>query len=277
MMIEINDDNWKDVQQESQELYRTGLTLRDFKKYPVGTFGTPFDKEVKVIPREEWPERIAQMNEEKSRLSDIYDIGNFGQRIPSLDQNGQGFCWAYSTVGVVQCLRAKANMPYVNLSPHAVACKIFGFQDRGAWGALSAEWISKNGVPSAEFWPQKSMNRRHDTPDTWENAKLHRITEGWIDLDAPHPADAKLSFDQIMTLLLMRIPVVTDFDWWGHSVFALDPIDFQPSAPLNSIERWGYLIQNSWGDGWSENGRGRIRGRKAFAYGGCAPRFTLAA
>ena len=117
---------------------RRGLVPRDLERQPVGSFssGIPFSKDIPLIPRAEWSERIQELEVKKMRLSDLRMQANAGKRIPSLDQNGQGFCWAYSTVMAVMILRAVANQRYVRLSPHAVACKIFDFMDQGGWGCL---------------------------------------------------------------------------------------------------------------------------------------------
>ena len=127
-------------------------------------------------------------------------------------------------------------MPYVQLSPHAVACKIYNFTDRGAWGALSMDFISRSGIPSEEFWPQKSMNRRYDNDATWENAKNHRIIEGFVDLDVQHVSDAKLTFDQVASCYFQMIPVVTDVFWWGHSVFGLAIDDRKPHLGQQGLD-----------------------------------------
>ena len=188
-----------------------------------------------------------------------------------------GNCWAYSTTACVMLQRAAQGLPHVRLSPHAVACKIYGFQDRGAWGAVSFDFIAKYGVPSDEKWPQKSMNRRYDVAETWEDAKQYKITEGFIDLNPPHPADADMTFDEVATCLLSRIPVVGDFNWWGHSVCLADLVDLKPGdgqQGLTNPDRWGVRGPNSWTANWGNNGWFVLQGRKAIPDGGCAPRFV---
>ena len=276
----IDDQNAGKYIDKEEQGFRRGLVPRDYSRHPLGCYANekPFDTSIDIIDRSEWPERIAEQKANKSSLYHVYETGNNGQPIPSLDQNGQGFCWAYSTAGCVQALRALAGMPYVQLSPHAVACKIYNFTDRGAWGALSMDFISRSGIPSDEFWPQKSMNRRYDNDATWDNAKNHRIVEGFVDLDVQHVSDAKLTFDQVASCYFQMIPVVTDVFWWGHSVFGLAIDDRKPhlgQQGLDDPNRWGNVIKNSWRDTWGDRGYAMLSGSKAVPDGACAPRAVV--
>jgi len=248
-----------------------GLVQRDYREAFVGCYSssTPWSMEIPTIPRSEWSERIKDMEASKSRLSDIRNRADGGSPMKSLDQNGQGFCWAYSTAACVMLLRAAANMPYKRLSPHAVACKIYNFRDRGAWGALSMEFMSDNGIPEEKYWPQMSMSRSYDIDETWENAKKYRITEGWMDLDL-NAYDRELSFDQVATCLLSRIPVVCDYNWWGHSVAGMDLVETSPG-------KFGVRILNSWTDSWGEQGTAVLEGNRAIPDGACAARVIVGA
>ena len=264
----IHDGNWKQFVEPAVngETAKRGLIPRDYAKHPVGSYrGCPaFDKiDMSLIPRSEWAARIKEKEEQKSRLSDIILRANGGQGYPSLDQNGQGYCWAYSTTGCVMAMRAVMNQPHVRLSAHAVAWKIKGGRDEGGWGALSMEYIQEKGVPSVEFWKEKSMSAANDTPATWANAALHKVTEGWVDL-AEAVYDRNLTFEQLATCLLSNIPVVVDFNWWGHSVFAVD-----------LVSETSIRIRNSWSDSWGERGFGVLEGSKAIPVGGVGVRSTI--
>lgn len=167
-----------------------------------------------------------------------------------------GNCWAHSTVSASLIVRALNNQPYADLSAFAIACIIKGYRDEGGWGAESLEWAAVNGCPTSQFWPQQSMSRSNDTPAMRENARLHKVTE-WMDLD---PQQMQV---QLVTCLLSGIPVVSDFNWWGHSVCSID---------LVSVSPFRTRIWNSWGDSWSENGTGILEGQKAIPNGAIAPR-----
>lgn len=179
-----------------------------------------------------------------------------------------GNCWAYSTGAAIMILRALANLPFLRLSPHAVACKIKNFRDEGGWGAASLEFAIKNGYPSIETWPEKSMSRQYDNEKTWAEASRNKVSEQWMDVEPP-VYDRELTFDQVMTCLLNRIPVVSDFNWWGHSVCALDPVEVEPGS-------FGVRIINSWTDNWGDAGEAVLRGSKAIPDGATAPRVVTA-
>src|SRR5206468_3151790 len=130
------------------------------------------------------------------------------------------------------------------------------------------------------------------------NAALHKVTAGWVDL-ASAPYDRNLTFDQVGTLLLSNVPVVSDYNWWGHSVCAMDLVNGtqmrdntrDPSSGKKAALRvfdeiwgmndpvtggYGVRILNSWGDGWSDHGMGLLSSSKAVPNGAVAPRVVTA-
>ena len=243
-----------------------GLVERDLTKYPPGHYMFAPPAEIKLIPRSEWSARIKEMEETKSRLSDIRMTGDNGKMIPALDQGQYGYCWAHSTVGCIHMLRAMDGQPYVPLSAFAVAATIKNGANEGGWGAQSLDFVISKGVPDQKYWPQGSANLSHGTAECWANAALHKVTEDWQDLTNAQ-YDRNLTFDQVMTLLLSRIPVVGDFNFWGHSVCLLDPVEVEPGS-------FGVRLLNSWSNSWSDRGMGVLRGNQAIPDGAVAPRAT---
>lgn len=260
--ILINDENAhlfaSDHVEVDGERKTRGLVPRDFRACPVGYLGEvarPFD--LPLFSDEEIEARLAIYLREKAYLSAIRDVaGPNGGPIPSRDQNGKGYCWAHSTTSAVILARAAAGMPYADLSAYAVACIIKGYRDQGGWNAESVEFAATRGIPTSQFWPQQSMSRSNDKPETWENAKKHLITE-WMDLD---PANMKR---QMATALLCGYALATDHNWWGHSISTCDLISWKPFRTR---------IWNSWGDGWSANGMGVLEESKAVANAAIAVR-----
>jgi len=259
--IIITDDNWTEHVDPNAVGAHSGYGLipRDYERIPVGSIPGVRGFDIPLIPESEWQGRLDEQIRNKAQLSDIRNRGMFGQPIPALHQNGQGYCLAYSTGAACRLVRAINNQPFVDLSPHAVACKIKNFRDQGYWGSASLEFIIEHGIPSSEFWPQASMNRAHDNPRTWENAKLHRITE-WLDLQPRNKA-------QLVTCLLMNIPVVTDLNWWRHSVVTMDLVSLNPFRTR---------ILNSHGANYGDNGTAILEGSRAIPDGQVCPRVMTA-
>jgi hypothetical protein len=264
-MVTITDNNYLSHFHPTVdgEFKRHGLMPRNFKTKPTGycAFAPKFD--IPLIPESEWQGRLDAQKAARARLSDIRETGMFGSRIPSRDQDGKGYCWAHSSTGAALLLRARDNQPYADLSAFAVACMIKGFRDEGGCGIDSTEFIATKGIPTAEFWPQQSMRRDCDNPQTWENAAQNKFIE-WMDFG--NPGSDQMWAMQV-TCALLAIPVVIDLNWWGHSVCQMDVTSLKPRK---------ILILNSWGDSWSENGAGELEESRAIADSAVAPRVILA-
>lgn len=243
--------------------YARGYVERDYSLYPEEMFDPP--SQMQLIPEQEWKERIEEQERTQSSLEHIRMRYIDARPIPSLDQNGQGYCWAYSTTMATMLTRARHNLPYVRLSAHAIGCKVKNFRDEGGWCGLSAKFLREHGVPSVARWPEKSMDRQHDNEATWSEAKLYRTTEDWVDLTRS-VYDQNLTFAQVVTCLLNNIPVALDYNWWQHSVCGI--------RAVNVAGEIGIRIINSWSDNWGENGMATLRGGRKIPNGAVAIRVT---
>ncbi len=190
------------------------------------------------------------------------DIDNGKPMFTNLDQNGQGFCWAYSTAQAIMLDRMRRNLPPVRMSAHAVACKIKHFQDQGGWCGESARFArgtdpnfpGLGGYPTTDVWPEQSMNRKYDTPATWENAALHMSSEDWYDL-GKREYDQELTKKQIQVLGVTGCPQMWDYNRFSHSMAGIDVglLDgvLHPIV-LNSWKGYGYhglaLLYGMWPD-----------------------------
>ena len=255
--------------------FKTGYVERDLQKDPVGSLygsSTEFSKDIAVIPMDQWPELLEEQERKKRRLSDIRMIGNKGEPIPSLDQNGQGYCWAYSTCHGIMLTRAAQGQPYIRVSGHSLAWRIKGGKDEGGWCGLSTSEAVKYGFQPVSVWPEKSMNgRQYNTEANWEIAKNFRIEEGYLDMQQK-VWDMDLTFQQIGTCLLSGIACPVDYNWWGHSILGMDLVYVTDKYPVTDIRCWGIRIWNSWRDSWGKLGTGVILGKKAVPMGATAIR-----
>ncbi len=241
--------------------YSRGGLPRDYSVSPIEMFAPP--SSIPIIPRSEWDARIDEQERTESSLEHIWKRS--GQS--PLDQDGKGYCWAHSTTVGVMATRARMNQPNARLSAFAVACEVKNYRDEGGWAALSAEFIRDRGVPSVEFWPEQSMDKKNDKPATWIDAAKHKITMDFVDLTRPVWGE-NLSFDQLATCLLMNYACPVDLYFWGHSVCALRLVRVEAGS-------YGVRILNSWYTvpkvkPWGDNGFATLRGTKAVPDGALA-------
>ncbi len=237
-----------------------GLIPRDFMRCPVGYLpcARPFD--LPLATDEQIEEAIVRQAAEKSSPKDVV----FRENMEALDQNGQGYCWAYSTTSGIMLARAIVGLGYKRLSAHMIACIIKGYRDQGGWNSQSVEFAAQHGVASVDTWPEKSMSRSNDTPAMREEAKTRTVIE-YMDLADSGP-DLKR---QMATCLINNIVIATDYNWWGHSVLAA------------YLKKWGAgganfttEILNSWAKTWSDRGWGELSGSRALPNGAIAIRAT---
>jgi hypothetical protein len=235
----------------------TGLIPRDYSKHPVGCFAfAPAFPDSELVPESEWADRLAENRATKSGLLDLREAHY--EVLHSLDQDGLGLCWAFSSTKAVMYLRALMNEAPLRLSAWYVAGCIKGWRDQGGWGAASLEFIVDKGVPAESYCP--SYKSSYDTAETRANAALHKVTEWWD--GSENPAQAQ---KQLVSMLLRRVPCVVDLNDMGHSMAAID---------IGSLDPLEIIFDNSWGT-QGEKGLYRGRGARARPDGLVIPRVTI--
>jgi hypothetical protein len=247
-----------------------GLVPRDYDQYPESMFAAPSD--MQLIPESEWDARFDEQERLQSSLEHIYLSGPNGEpAFENLDQNGDGYCWAYSTGQSIMLDRLRRNLPMVRLNPHSVAAIIKKGRNEGGWCGLSAEFGSKTGYGiegnGAGQWPLHSRDLRFDTPELRAEMAKYRIDEDWVDLTR-QVYDRNLTTAQVATCGFNNIPGPGDYNWWGHSVCRVRWVRIERGS-------WGQLILNSWKN-WGRHGLGVLRGSKAICNGALAVRSTTA-
>lgn len=248
----IDDRTNNDVTHDGR--FGRGYVERDYKLYPQEYLAAP--STMKLIPKTEWSDRIKEKAARKSQTSDI-------RRFINLNQGSVGYCWAHSTAHAVMLLRDLQNQPFVELSAYAVAAIIKRGRDEGGWCGLSAKFLREVGIPTTKFWPQGNRSLSLDTAEMRANAALHKVTNEFADLTQA-VYDQNLTFNQLATCLLMNVPCAVDFNWWGHSVCAMDLVEPEPGD-------FGIRILNSWPPDWGDGkGQAVLRGSKCIPNGAIA-------
>lgn len=249
--IIIDDSNWQNLIGENGVVpaFHGGGEERFLAHIPA-TYGQEFAGAIEydadripLIPRSEWPDRIREMEKTRTRLSDICDDGG----LKTKNQQRTSFCHAFSPAYAIEAVRAMMGLPYVEMSPSSIANPITNYRDRGQWIGEDLQQIIDVGCASVDFVPQTCVGRSCFKSGWEANAAKYKVTECW----RLEPRN----FDQVGTLLLSRTPICVGYNFWKHAVTLLDLI----LLPNGS---YAVLLQNSWGEGWSNKGRGILSGNK---------------
>jgi len=209
----------------------------------------------KLVPRSDWRAIITEMEDRKTRLSDI--VSEHG--IPHKDQASTNYCWANGVVHAVEILRCVAGQKYVSLSPASVAAPIRNYTNEGGWGVEALEYITKYGVVPSSLWGDNRIDKALDNSTTRAVRSLYMVPEWWN--------LAPRNLDQLITCLINRKPVPVGFNWWGHLVVAVDPVWLNGTV--------GIRIRNSWKN-WGNNGYGIIQGTRMYPDGQDCPLYAKA-
>jgi hypothetical protein len=197
-----------------------------------------------------------EQEKEQSSLEHIYLRKWQGD---CLDQNGQGYCWYYSSTSAVMMRRLALNMPFVRLNPHPGASKEKGGRDEGGWCGLSLKRIREEGLVEEGDGPGqlprhaygRRINELYDTEAVKDSRLKYRVTDDWFDLGKPMYSQ-QLKDAQRWTCLFNNCPVPTDRNIWGHSTCDIRYVRIEKGS-------WGLLTLNSW-KGWGRRGLAVMRG-----------------
>lgn len=243
----ISDDNARRFRRygAGNDTFGTGYVPRDYAKHPLG-YHSPIAS-IERIPRSEWPRMIKQREERGMLLSKRHRDA----RLPILNQGRNGYCWAFGGIGAFMLQRELQGLKPIHFSASSIAAQIKGGRDQGGWfGEVVENWNKPYHLYEHADFPEQSrdLNRLPRTEEKKRAAASHGVAE-WEELPSQ-------DFDMVMTYLLLGIPVTLGLIWWGHLVYAVDPI-------LLGNGSFGLRIANSWGNNWSDGGFGILTESKA--------------
>jgi len=235
----INDSNYQRAAIDWATNRGKPLASLGKRRTEVGAFecATVMD-ESDLIPREQWPDLIAQKDREKSWVKDLC------AEVPCMDQGHLGYCHAYGPTMAAMCHRIVQNQPHVMLSAESIGGPVTEWRNKGEWpeedlqqfvtyGACPASMMDKPWSLSPSKWDQN-----------WTTERLkYRVSEYLDGLLSRGKA-----FDAAMTMALRNLPGAAGFTWWSHEVaYCLHAKD---------LGRGKFAIggRNSWGADYGEDG-----------------------
>lgn len=221
-------------------------------------------REMTVFSDDEIRERLKVQWENESGLIHLYLRSN----VRDVNQGEWGYCWMAGVINALHLVRLRDGLPYVHLSLHAAAAKIKSYRDEGGWCGLAAKWVSENGVPPSTLWPEGQVNRRFDTPATWDEAKKYAIQDMWYDLSR-REWDQNLTLRHIRTQTLQNNPVPADFMAMYHTMCILQSVVHPTTGEILDC------VMNSW-KGWGNRGLAFLRGSWATPRSAVVPTRMLA-
>ncbi|WP_417459169.1 hypothetical protein [Kordiimonas sp.] len=228
----------------------TGFSGRPWNERPLGSLRgvNSIASDLQKIPRSQWAELIQQREQNGALLSQLHRK----MKVPVLNQASNGYCWMFGLVGAYMMARAKAGLPTIHFSAASIAARIKNGRNEGGWAGEGIEGWQKFGeIYEHKDWPEESRSLSHlsrfDEP-TKRAAATHSIAE-YTELP-------EFDFDWLMTYLILGIPCTMGLLWWGHLVYALDPV-------ILSNGKFGVRIMNSWTERWEDGGTSVLAESKA--------------
>jgi len=198
-----------------------------------------------LVPRSEWDALIA-----------AYPAGSDDQNLPpTAEQDGVGQCNASTTVSMLEFIRKRQGLPYVQLSAADLYHRINGGQDRGSLLEDALREVEKNGVGTAATCGYLWKNGYWKGPASASERAKYRAVEVF---ECP-------TFDHCMSAVLRGFILNTGILWYDNYTPGQDGWLPRPAGrkgghaimgyrPARRGNEYGIWHQNSWGPDWPRAG-----------------------
>ena len=184
---------------------------------------------------------------------------------PVRDQGSCGSCWAFSTTAALESYTLiQNNTPDVNLDLSEqvlVSCGQAG-NCKGGWPDRASDYLKSSGLPLESCYPYTALNGScYRACSNWK-ATAYKIND-WVYVTQASPTANALknaldTYGPLSTLM----NVYTDFYYYRSGVYEHTTGSIAGAHAVlmvgyNDTGRY-FIVKNSWGTGWGENGFFRI-------------------
>ena len=186
---------------------------------------------------------------------------------PVRSQGSCGSCWAFSAIGVVEsAARIYANNPDLNIDlseQHLVSDCCSAGSCNGGWPDWALDYVRDTGVPDEDCTPYNARDSSCNPCSGWTDKALK--IDGYVYVQ-PTKEDFKAALQQYGP---MSVVLTVPSDWYYYRTGVYSPtqsredgVGWANHAVIlvgwdDSDDCW--IIKNSWGAGWGENGYARVK------------------
>lgn len=203
----IDDRNYLDFINEQRDAgWPAGAIPREKDGRKPLKVGHPLSEDMRLIPENEWEDRIKYMTTNKMWIADRIKFNPKDHY-----QNGLGYCWAYSLAQAVEAERVRGGQDFQLLAPESLGEDV-RWRNAGNYLDSAIQYAAKNGIARRQLVPQHELNSNRFDPQ-WKEDRKNFVPLEWWDLGG------NKVWAQTVTALLSGFGCYVGLDWWSHAVF----------------------------------------------------------
>jgi len=239
-----------------------------------------------IIPENWWVDAKFNPCEPTGRLPDTFDWRALDGCTPIKDQGGCGSCWAFATVGILECnIKIRDGIEEDLSEQWLVSCNQDGWGCNGGWRAneyhlpsndpgAKTDPCGDSGAVFESVFPYVAYNAPCNCPYSHDY-----FINDWAYIGNDHSIPPVDSIKQaIMTYGPVYVSVSVNSAFQGYAGGVFNQHTNYPTNHGIILVGWDdnqgtdgvWFLRNSWGDDWGEDGYMRIEyGCSSVGYAAC--------